>query len=604
MSQDFKKVLVLDERLMATNELEFGVKKSAQNITPQQYQAISESSSAHTYNLQINSEGTVIDRRVLWNSTCRLKFTTPAGADYAVPDGVSPVEYGYTDSLAPFPLHQLCSTIQATLNNNTCSINIRDVISALSRMADKQSLMRLNGSCPNMYDTYGRYTDCIGAINNPLGSYGNIGDNDLHPRGSFAVNSIYGGTPNNKQPLPIGDGVSALTFYVEFTSTEPLMLSPFIYYFPEVGNMGFYGLTNMNFTMNMGDTNRVWRSSNPWFSPKTIGNTTIAGTTITIDSFSNSRLILQQLTPSPSQLLPSRNVVPFYTMPRFITQYKSTIAPAYTQDPLTGVYNLSATTQGTIIQSTNLQLNMIPDKAIIYLRKNLSRQTPNDTDSFLAIRSISIQFNNQAGILSTATPYTLWEMSCKGGSNQSFDEFYGVASRAGGQLIPTTGSLLVLDFGSAIQINDDVYAPNSLGNFQFNFSVQVVNQFNDNWDDWELVFVPVLSGLFVSQQGTCSSYQGVLTRNDVLQVSTEEPVSASEVKRMVGGGFLDSLASVSGKVAKNIKPIAGLAKLGLSMVPHPGAQLAAKGLSAVGLGRSGGGSTGGRRHSNLEDKLM
>lgn len=591
MSQDFKKSLILDDRLCCTSQLEYGVVKGGQNMTPQVYTAISANPSSHTYNLQIPSEQTVIDRRILWSSGVRLKFVTPAGVG-AVPNGQLPIQYGLTDALSPFPLAQLTTVQSATINNNTVSLNTRDVLPALTRMNDKRQLMRFNGTTPVMFDTYGNYTDAVGAVNNPLGSYGNIADNDLHPRGSFVLNSVYGATKDN--PLPVGDGASSLTFYVEFTSTEPLLISPFIWANPQSNSMGFYGIQNMNMVFNIGDCSRVWRSANPW----------MANTAITVDAFYSSRLILNQLTPHPSQLLPSRNVVPYYTLPRYISQFKQQVSPAYTVN-VNGVVSIDPSATGTLIPSTNIQLNQIPDKVIIFVRKALGSQTPNDTDSFLAIRNISINFNNQSGILSTSTPYDLFKYSCNAGSNQSFDEFYGLASRVGNGLapIPTTGSLLCLDFAEAIQLNDDFYAPGSLGNFQFQFNLQCVNQFNDNWDNWEVVLITVNSGLFVCERGTASSYTGILTRQDVLDVSTQEPTSSSNVRRMVGGGFLDTLKSVAGKVHKHLPAVAGIAKHGLSMIDNPKAQMASKAIDAIGYGRSGGGSSGGRRHK-LEEKLM
>jgi hypothetical protein len=348
MSQDFQKVLVKDDRLCVTDKLEYAVEKGGQNMTPQIYNAISQSPSSHTYNLQVPSEQTVLDRRILWQSTVRLKFQFPAGAN-AVPAGQCPIQYGFTDALAPFPLHQLTTVQSATVNNNTVSMNTRDVIAALMRFNDKRSLMRYNGLCPNMFDTYGNYSDGVGAINNSLGAYSNVGDNDLLPRGSFNLNSAYGGTPTAPVAVPIGDGASAQTMYVEFTSSEPLLISPFIWANPQTNNMGIYGVTNMNFVFNIGDCSRVWRSANPW----------MAFATVTVDGFSNSRLILNQLTPHPSDLLPSRNVVPYYTVPRYITQFSNTITPAYSLGA-NNVYVVNPNATGTTISSTNIQLNQIP----------------------------------------------------------------------------------------------------------------------------------------------------------------------------------------------------------------------------------------------------
>lgn len=591
MSQDFTTVLVKDSRLVCTDKLSYAVEKSGQNVTPQVYNAISANSSSITFNLQVPSEQVILDLRAIWESTITLKMDFPAAS---VPVGQYPLQYGLTDALAPFPAHQLCTTQSITINNNTVSQNTKDVLPALLSMVDKRNIMRYNGMTPNMTDNYANYSDAVGAVNNPLGGYSNIGDNSLHPRGTFNLDFI--GTTGG-DPIAVSDG-TAQTYYVTFTTREPLTLSPFRWASEE--GKGFYGIQNMNMVFNLGPANRVWRSASPWFD----GTTNITVSNIT------SKLIMTQLTPHPSDLLPSRCVNNYYTVPRYITTVPNPIAGAYTQNAQ-GVITVDPRTQGTVITSTNIQLNMIPDKVIIFIRKTASTQQNNTPDYFASIRGISIQFNNQAGILSTASVSDLYRYSVESGSNQSWEQFYGLANKPnpdpskGALLVPTTGSILVLEMGRHIQINDDVYAPGSLGSFQFQFNVNAVDQTNSNSSNWEMVLITVNSGIFVTERGTASSYQGILTRQNVLDTSTQEPYSSHDVKRMIGGGFFDTLKSTMGKVGPKLP---GLVKQGLSMIDNPYAQKGAKVIEALGYGRSGGGSSGGgssggRRHK-LEEKLM
>ena len=104
--------------------------------------------SSHVYNIVVPSLETIIDRRVLWTSTVTLKVNTTAGAD-----NKNAIDYGLRDCLGPFPLHQVCQTITATINNNTVSCNIKDVIDPMLRMLDNRELARYNNSTPVMYDT-------------------------------------------------------------------------------------------------------------------------------------------------------------------------------------------------------------------------------------------------------------------------------------------------------------------------------------------------------------------------------------------------------------------------------------------------------------------
>ena len=164
MSQDFQKVLVKDDRLVVSDQIKYAVCKGGQNMTSAQFNAISQSTSSHTYNIQVPSEQTIVDRRVLCQSQITLAIATTQSAGGATPAGndVRPVgallvNYGSQDALAPFPLHQLCSVMTATVNNNSTSINMRDVLAPILRFHDRRELARYNGYTPVMFDTYQNY---------------------------------------------------------------------------------------------------------------------------------------------------------------------------------------------------------------------------------------------------------------------------------------------------------------------------------------------------------------------------------------------------------------------------------------------------------------
>ena len=586
MSQDFRKVLVKDDRLNVTDAISYAVAKGGQNMTSAQFNAISQTPSSVTFNIQVPSEQTIIDRRVLWSSLVTLKLTvlgTPLNA------GQLPINYGVTDALSAFPLHQLASVMTATINNNSVSINIRDVLPALLRFNDRRELQRYNGYTTVAPDLLASYKDGIGTNLNSLGSWANSSDNDLFQRGSFQLVGISTSAPvNGALPLPLVPPVPMVdtvtqTIYVQFQVTEPLLLSPFIFAQPQSNNQGFYGIQNMNMVFNIGDASRVWRTANysalPAVSP--LGTTTI--TDISVDSFQSSRLIFNFLTPHPSDLLPARNAVPFYEMPRFISGGFGTIQPS-TSLPVTG----------QVISTSSLQLNQIPDKLIIQVRNPLQNCRWGQPDAFLGIQAVSISFNNQSGILASATQQDLYRYSVENGSNQSWYEFSGYSNvpdnaSGCGKRIAGSGSLLILEFGKDIQLTEDYYASGSLGNFNLQINVTTYNQFSYAIAP-EIVLITMNSGIFVCERGTSSTYTGILTKQDVLEASAQEPMYQSSVRRMVGGGFLDSLKSVAGKVLPHLLKH-GKEELGKS--DHPVAKLAHSALGAMGYGSSGGGASGG-----------
>lgn len=581
MSLDMKKVLVKDDRMNVSDSIGYAVHKGAQQMTPAQYSVTgTPNTSSHVFNIQVPSENTLVDRHVLWKSQVTLQISGTAAL------GQFLINYGLSDSLSAMPLHQTCNVMTTTINNNSVSINIGDVLPAMLRFNDKRELQKYNGLCPVAFDTYGNYADAIGANNNPLGGFNNTSDNDLVNRGSWVVDAIYqrnaAGTINTGalQFAPtVSDGVTLQYVFVQFTCSEPLLISPFIFSDPKSNNQAFYGIQNLNmiFNINNSANNRIWRSSNA-----------VANKACTIDSWQSSQLLFNFLTGHPSDMLPSRNVVGFYELPRYIT----TVSQAFVAQ--TSAQN-AATTR---ITSSNIQLNQIPDKLIIFVRQQLSAQTVRTPDAWLCIKNISINFNNAAGILSSATQQDLYRYSVENGSNQSYLEFSGLAnvanlSTGAGKLIPTSGSMLILDFGKDINLTEDYYASGSLGNFQLQFNLDVYNTnvANNAVTAYELVLITMNSGLFVNERGTSSQYTGILTKQDVLDASQMEPYFKKDVERLVGGGFFDTLKSVIGKVLPHLTPYA---KKYLNQQGDMG-KMGAKVIEALGYGRSGG---------KLADRLM
>jgi hypothetical protein len=283
-------------------------------MTASQFNAISSTPSSITFNIQVPSEQTIIDRRVMWSSTVLLALNINA------PAGVNPLNIAVSDALAPFPLHQLASVMTATINNNSVSLNVRDVLPALLRFHDRRELERYNGMTPVMYDLLANYSDGIGANNNSLGGWNNSADNDLLPRGSFQLDGVSVGVAGLTAlpsplvvptPAQIQAGFNGV-IYVQFTVSEPLFLSPFLWAQPQSNNQGFYGVQNMNFVFNIGDASRVWRTANTTTNTAN-GITPFNHTYIqscSVAQFSNTKLLFNFLTPHPSDLdiIGSKNI--------------------------------------------------------------------------------------------------------------------------------------------------------------------------------------------------------------------------------------------------------------------------------------------------------
>jgi len=518
---DFKTVLVRDSVIGdITSDIDFAVKSGASQTTYQRFPATSSSNSSLIFSVQVPSENVVIGRDVL--ITTGLSFTMTAGNSAgagnpgAVPVGVSAFNYGVTDALQAFPMASLMTTATASINNTTVSVNLQDVLPSMLRLNNSRELYRFNSSTPSLPDqAYARYEQGVGANNNALAGYSNASyDIDQVPRGSHPASITItrtdgaGGASDNS-PIAVNDND---TWVIEFETVvaEPLFLSPFIFGDPEYNQQGLLGINNMNFTFNIDATcKRLFSTSNPYI--RTIG----LGTAANPNGFigvtpigtqvqpSSPALLFKFLSTQPSDLIETKNVVPYMDFPRYLTSSANTTSIA---------------AQGSAtLTSSNLQINQIPDLFIINVRKPMNSQTIQDASAFMTINNVSINLNNQSGLLSSASAYDLWRMSVKNGSTQSWAEFGGLAQQSNstigiGSFVDTTGSLLIIDPAYDLSLPDYITS-GSLGNYNFQFQVGVSNTLQATGSITpEICVIAVNSGIMTDQQGVSAIYTGILTK--------------------------------------------------------------------------------------------
>lgn len=557
MSADFEKVLVKDPRLDVTDTIKYAVIKGGQNVTNSKFAAVSASASQLVFNVQVPSEQTIIDRRVLLRATLKVSVTATSGLANNI------VCYGVNAALASFPLHQCFDTLSATINNNTVTCNIKDVLPAILRLMEDDDLIWHNGMTPAFNDitaSYSRQDPLFdySYLSNSNTSLWAASDNKRFHRGCFPISSnptgFFGVT-----------GTNVITYIV----TEPLLLSPFMFSNTKSNNQGFYGIQNMNIVANLNDGRRCFRGPTPgvktFLKPSGTGAGVAEGiTAVSIDMWSvKPELLFTFITPHPSDLMPARNIVPYYELPRYINGGQPILTAATS---VLGSGAITMTASEAKFQA--IQLNQIPDKLIFYtrLKSDIANQPWGQADVSLPIQSISINFNNNSGILASATTQELWQMSKNNGVNSSWPEFLGYGTSAnydgasdisGGlplvSYVPLSGSYLVLEFGKDIQLTEDFYAAGSLGNFNLQCTINVNNNTGyapANSEEWELIVITMNSGVFVCERGTSATYTGILTKQDVLDASAQEYYTHDDVKRLVGGGFFDSIKSGLSSLAK------------------------------------------------------
>jgi hypothetical protein len=513
---------------------------------------------------------------VLLTSTVTLQLNISG-----VPKDAMCLSYGTLDALQVFPLQSLFSVVTSTINNTSISCNLSDILPALMLLNTNDSIMEFNDTTNILPDSF--YLNYSDAFNNAQITNNNVlagaSSTDLNPAASprgalpiaitaFTYTDTSDSTPTTTNTFSWANMISTGTtdswvINIAYTVTEPLLFSPWIFGNPTYNAQGFYGIQNLNFQFNVGSTNRVWSSSNDYID------------SINVVSFQNTSLGFTFISPQPSMLLKSRNCVPYYEMPRYLSNSGTTtsIVPSV-YSPTTangeGFYVNGISVNGAVLNTQSIQLNQIPDLLIIMVRKPLGEQNYQDSTSFLCIQGISINFNNTSGLMSNATQMQLYQMSKSNGSTQTWDQFSGYfmqstipPSGSAGNFIPiaTTGSLLVLQFGKDIPL-PDYYAPSSLGNFNLQIRLNVYNQSTTYAGSStstyatagstgetitpEICMITMNSGVFVSDRGTSNIYTGILTKQDVLNTSELVPYTTTQVETLVGGKMNDRIKSALG----------------------------------------------------------
>lgn len=541
----FKTELIKDATIAdITPDLTYAVVSGASSTTYQQFTASSNSNSSLNWSVQLPSESIVMGRDVLVNTTMTFTIncgSATVGSPFSVPFQANAFAYGVDSALSPFPFSQLISTASAQINNTTVAVNLPDVLPQFLALNDRSLLTEFNATAPSLPDgDYGTYLDGIGAVNNPLANYSVAShDHGLLPRGAYpvsiaVVHNITAGGQDTSLISTNALDTWVITLTVEVT--EPIFISPFSWSDPTRSAMGLVGINNFTLTLNMNPPSgtvvggapqtRCFGSSSNYISSITAGSPNGGS------MFTAPKLLLKFLSTQPSDMIESRNVVPYTDFPRYITPSSNalSVAPGAT----------------STITTQNIQLNQIPSKFLISVRLPQSLQNIKNPSTFLAIKSISINLNNASGLLSSSTTQSLWKISRRNNSNQTWQQFSGFAQKTGtygigGQngilSIPTGGSVLVLDPALDLSLPETL-SNGSLGSYNFQATINIVNQYGYAITP-EVVVVCVNDGIMVTNQGTSTTYTGILTRQMVMDAKQMPAIPMTEEYRMIGGKMGD-----------------------------------------------------------------
>jgi hypothetical protein len=647
MSADIQKEAVFDDRIVQSRP-RYAVEKGALSLTNAPFNAIASTASQMTFNVYVPSENVFVDRALRWSATGRFSLlATPAGGASAPVAGDPILVVGQDLAASSFPLNYLCQTMTATINDTTAVINSQDVLLEVLRLTDYKKNL-LQRTCPTMLDKYQSNYLAAGSVNNPLSGYSDAVNDDIVPNGAFlgfnwtdpngvplvgTASPAYPGAPYdmvNGVPVFATGGVAAQTLYFSITSTEKLVLSPFVFADDCESDTGLFGINNIQLVMNFkspgaGGSLRVLKTLGNQGTNTVVSNV-VFNTGASGGVWANPVMNVQFLTPSLDVPLPPKSVVPYMEFPRYITQSQNGSINAYG----------SANGYTAQLQSQTITLPQIPDLLIIYVKATqvsggapgvADPLDPSYCDAYLPIASqfnssiknpLSINFDNFSGLLSSHTTEELYQMSVSNGLEMEWNQWSGLARSpaaipvstsapvagtypgyASGAWRPTSGGFLVLKPSKDITLQSG-QAPSLVGNFTLQFNLSVVNTFPFAVQP-TLYVITANSGFFESIRGSSRIIKGVLSEQDIISAPVASAQTHEGLKRLVGGKIsFGSLANVYNK-AKSIydqtKPVVSAIKNAL-----PGEGMMGKAKSA--LGAVGYGTGSGKQRKGLSARLM
>jgi hypothetical protein len=554
---DFKLVSIVDSQLEDINsEITLPIITGAQSSTYATFNSQQSSGNSQiNFNIAVPSLSTAVSRHFLVQSTISLKisFVGTTTAHQWI-GGSTLFDYGNSNALQAFPLNALLSTLQSNINNCNLSVNTREIMAGLMKMYNYEELSKYNSMTPALVDSfYQDFQDGLQSNNNVLSNYSTGGfAKEYQPRGTFVATAVgyitVNGIQTIQQPDALfvqanGDGTSPVEYIIlTFTTTEPLLfLSPYISGLSN-NQASFLGINSLTITMNLGDCSRIMSNASyamtgtaitaPSSSVKTIDTVTLVETTA-------NKLLLNFFTLPPNLFarIEPKNTVNFNQYSSWNYTSSTPIAPG----------------ASTTIQMNNIQLNQIPNKILIYCRN--SALTTYDSNWFFVITSINLSMANRSGLLSSATPIQLYEMSVSNGLQMSYYEFSGSGmSNTGGTSttsgtpgpVSTIGSILVIDPALNLSL-DPQYTNCSSGQFNVQFTVTIQNQCKIGTASIipTLYLVVCNGGLFTTETGTSSVYTSLITQEMCLDTKDKTPVMDSHTyHEEVVGGNIENLGSI------------------------------------------------------------
>lgn len=406
------------------------------------------------------------------------------------------------------------------------------------------------------------YEDAVGGINNPLACYVDqeTFDEKAQKRGAYTLVSV---TRNSTTATLVYDVVE----WVYYTGLFGADCGE------ETGLIRIRSL-DLDFNIDLNAKNVMCHALN---------SATITSCNVSLIA---QPYVLVKFISVPREILPVGDLrFPHLRLERYTTAYGSA---------------LTSNSTGTII-GNNIQLSQVPRFVWAFVREQDSSKDIYSTDTFGGIKNVSIDFNNQSALLSSASQHDLWSISHQNGLLDTIIEWDGAVTGTAFSTVGGMGGLFCAEFGRHISVGSPDLMIGSSGMFNFNIQMTVknTNQTRTMVNPTLYVIVGYDQIMTISDGGNINFTTPNVPIAQVASGSVVKvPYNVSGLEGITQGGSARSFFKKLGTWGKEHKVLSTVGKAlapALSMTPiGPLVGPAVSTLEALGLGSGGAVITGGR----------
>lgn len=515
-----------------------------------------------TYTIQCPSQGMGINRLMYQRITGTVTLT-----------GTNMTAFATTSCIAmrSWPLARCMSSLRATFNNCSVSINPNLYMSALAFVGnDSYEQNGVQSGSSTAPDVLTNPFDMMSWQISPF-------CNPLHSPQSDHISSS-----RTQQITQIAVDPAGAFVTITYEIIEPLVISPFVYNSND-NQKSFFGINNLVIDISyVNEMCQLLDYSIP-------NGSTVTGSS---NALGEMTLLVTYVAPSSLSLLAIPRAIAYnYTnLQQFPTTVRNLPPSTWALPTPTSpadtpfIYTLGA---GVPVTSNACQLSTIPRAFLVFASPsqtdlNLcskeflscggtgtgSVEAGTQQDVFFQLSDINVQFGNYSGIFSSAKPMQNWQISARNGIDANFPRW------AGKPIIDSMGLHGIFSGAPMLIVTArDLQLPEELTSgmqvmTQFQISATVTNQTLDAYTGVQLTVVAITDGFFEIEAGASTSYLGGITLEELKKANDATPTQMAQIdlrtqKRGYSGGkyswgnFKHDMRGVLDYIAPVSKPILG-----------------------------------------------